>query len=534
MRLLTEKPGPPPQGLLHQYPAVVTHTHNWRFAEGDVPGSFDDAEKNLVAWCARLGIRAVGVGSAWDPANDAMFQRFEGPDRNRYYSGKFDQRSVMQTGHIRGVITHLNQLSAGRTWFYLDNETPKNRMGHMWWFNYFYDYPAWHDYSQDRPIRMYRDDPSVEINPLNGQPQVRRDLFEIMAIQHRAGALGVFAHPTRWWISNGKFVTNIAALAGLVLVADGRLDGLAVMSDRPFNTSAQNLWFSFLDTGAVVPGFAETDFFLNKASQHTTLDTYRNYMDLGERTITAAHLRDAALAGDSFASNGAFLTISVDGIPMGSVCNTSADKIHRVHVQAYPAHGSSFSLIQLVGLHGEVLAEKQGFSGGVLEFELPGSNDPRYVLARAFGPGDNPLAAPDQVREAAITNPVYLHPAGFHIAAAQTACTLHVPDTSRWLGGTIEFTHPDGAPISTQRISPGVIRITLPANTRITLRKPGQPASSFFIAMENSAVQSQLSYLTSGRFRDDDPHLHPGEVPPQAFHLEELKNALAAFDYTLD
>src|SRR5215475_3712365 len=99
-RLLSEKAGPPPPGLLEQYPAVLTHTHNWRFADGEQPPDFDESEKKLVDWCARLGIRAVGVGSAWDPANDAMFQRFEGPDRDLYYSGKFDQKSVMQTDHI--------------------------------------------------------------------------------------------------------------------------------------------------------------------------------------------------------------------------------------------------------------------------------------------------------------------------------------------------------------------------------------------------------------------------------------------------
>ncbi len=70
---------------------MMTHTHNWRFADGEQRGNFAVAEEKLVAWCARLGIRAVGVGSAWDPANDAMFQRFEGAERNLYYSGKFDQ-----------------------------------------------------------------------------------------------------------------------------------------------------------------------------------------------------------------------------------------------------------------------------------------------------------------------------------------------------------------------------------------------------------------------------------------------------------
>jgi hypothetical protein len=532
--LVFEKPGPPPQGLMAQYPAVVTHTHNWRFADGKPRPSFEDAEKNLVHWCADLGIRAVGVGSGWDPANDAMFQRFEGPDRDLYYSGKFDQKSVMQTEHIRAVIAHLNELAGGRTFFYLDNETPKNQMGHVWWFNYSYDYPAWHDYSQDRPIKRYRDDPAVEINPLNGQPQTRRDLFEIMAIQHHAGALGVFAHPTRWWITDDKFITNIAALAGLFLLTDGHLDGLAVMSDRPFNRSAQDLWISFLDTGAVVPGFAETDFFLNQVSTHDGRHTFRNYMHLNGRSLTTEHIRDAARVGDLFASNGPFLTLSVDGVPMGSVCDTSAGKLHRIRIEAYPLPGSSLSRIQLIGPHGAVLAEKRDFPGGVLQFELPGREQAGYVLARAFGPGDDPMAAPDQVREAAITNPVYFRPPGFHPAPIVTSCTLHVPKTSRWIGGRIEFRRNDGSLIKRQTVPGGILRITLPANARVLLTKPGQTNWSFSIAVENPAVERILSYLTSGEFRKDYPGLRQGEVPPEAFRLEELKEALEKFDYTLE
>src|SRR6516162_7394076 len=128
-KLVTELPGPPPPGLLDEYPSVLTHTHNWRFdGTGERSANFEETERNLVDWCVRLGIRAVGVGSAWDPANDAMFQRFEGPDRDLYYSGKFDQKSVMQMYHVRDVIAHLNQLAAGKTYFYLDNETPKTRL----------------------------------------------------------------------------------------------------------------------------------------------------------------------------------------------------------------------------------------------------------------------------------------------------------------------------------------------------------------------------------------------------------------------
>ena len=170
---------------------------------------------------------------------------------------------------------------------------------------------------------------------------------------------------------------------------------------------------------------------------------------------------------------------------------------------------------------------------GVLEFELAG-REQGYVLARAFGPGDDPETAPDQVRQAAITNPVYFRPPGFHRAPLLTRCTLHVPETSRWIGGSIEFQRNDGSPIKRQTVLTGIMQITLPANARILLSKPGQADWSFSIAMENSAVERLLSYLTSGEFRKDYPGLRQGEVPPEAFRLGELKKALAEFDYTLE
>src|SRR5215471_984142 len=228
LKLLAEHPAERPSKLDRSWPAVMTHTHNWRFSEGETPGSFDVAEEQLVKWCRTLGIRAVGVGSAWSPADDAHFQRFEGRDRDLYYSGRFDQKSVMDVSGVNGVLENLNAQSRGSTLFYLDNETPKSRMGHVWWFGYLYDYPAWQDYSQDRPIKYYENDSSVEMNSLTGEPHTRRNLFEIMAIQRKAGAIGVFAHPTRWWVSNGKFTSNIAAMSGLFLMMDGYLDGMAV------------------------------------------------------------------------------------------------------------------------------------------------------------------------------------------------------------------------------------------------------------------------------------------------------------------
>lgn len=533
LKLISEHPGTRPSELNREWPSVVTHTHNWRFPAGGVPGSFSQAEEGLVAWCRKLGIRAVGVGSAWNPENDANFQRFEGPDRNLYYSGRFDQKSVMDAAGVNRTLQTLNTQSHGDTLFYLDNETPKSNMGHVWWFGYLFDYPAWHDYSQDRPIHYFDGDPSSEINPLTGEPQTRRNLFEIMAIQRRAGALGIFAHPTRWWISNGKFVTNIAAMAALFLAVDGYIDGMAVMGDRVYNKPYENLWFAFLDTGAKVPGFAETDFFLNLANRHTELDTFRNYPHLRNRDLTEQAIRDVARTGEVFFSNGGFVDISVDGVPMGSVCRTASNQHHNVRIEVYPPPHAALGRVEIVGKHGTVIASKDNFTGGILEYEMPGQKEPGYVVVRAFGADDHPDRDPEHVKYLAVSNPVYLWPEGFHPSPARTTCTIHIDRGTKWEGGSLEFQTVDGEVIQREQIHPGVITRSVPANSRIVISKAGSKPHMFYIAMENTGVEKYVSYLRYGEFRKDYPNLAPGVVPAEAFHLADLKNALRSFDYEL-
>lgn len=533
LKLLSEHPGTRPAELNRNWPAVVTHTHNWRFPAGEKPGSFLEAEQNLVAWCRKLGIKAVGVGSAWNPANDANFQRFEGPDRDLYYSGRFNQKSVMDVAGVNQTLEYLNTQARGGTLFYLDNETPKSSMGHVWWFGYLYDFPAWHDYSQDRPIRYFESDPSMEINPLTGEPQTRRSLFEIMAIQRRAGALGIFAHPTRWWLNDGKFVTNIAAMAGVFLAVDGYIDGIAVMGDRVYNKSYQDLWFSFLDTGAKVPGFAETDFFLNQAMKHTELDTFRNYPHIGDRDLTEQAIRDVARTGEVFFSNGGFVDVSVDGVPMGSVCRTAPNKHHKLRVEVYPPEYQKLGRIEIIGKRGTVIASKENFPGGVLEYELPGRGEPDYVVVRAFGAGDDPNGDPDHVKYLAVSNPVYLWPKGFRPSPARTVCTLHIRPASKWNGGSLEFQTAEGRLIRRERIRSGVIRQSVPANSKIVLSKTGLKPRMFYIAMENLEVENDISYLRYGEFRSDYPNLQAGVVPPAAFRLADLQRAVRTFDYEL-
>jgi len=219
---------------------------------------------------------------------------------------------------------------------------------------------------------------------------------------------------------------------------------------------------------------------------------------------------------------------------MGSVCPTAEGKRHRLRIEAYPEPGPSFSRIEIVGKHGAILAVKSDFGGGVLEYEVPGTKDASYLVVRAFGPGDQPDTAPDEVKQAAVTNPVYLWPAGFHIQPVRTRCTLHVPEGSRWKGGTVEFQQADGSLIERRRVAPGTIRIELPANARVALSNHGQKNRMFYIAMENRAVEKHLSYLIYGEFRKDYPDLIRSQVPAQAFHLPQLREALRTFEHELN
>jgi hypothetical protein len=431
-----ELPGGSRSEIAGAWLPVLTHTHRWRWP-GDRPTvPFDEAQRRLVEWCAEFGVRAVGVGSPWNPVELASYVRYEGPDRDLYYSGRIDPHSVMDTSAVSGTIDQLNALAHGRTFFYLDNETPKGQSCHVWWFGYHYDYPAWHDYSQDRPIRLFLSDTGAEINSLTGIPQTRRTLFEIMAAQHGFGALGVFAHPTRWWMSGEEFITNIAAFAPMFLAIYGRLDGFTVMGDRPFHPEYQRLWFHFLDTGAVVPGFAETDYALNAGPMLDGRTPYVNFMPVGPSPVLEKIVASAR-SGQNFASNGPLVTLEVDGKPMGSVVATDAGRKHRIEITVYPAADEeAVGRIEVLSNGGQIIAARDQFRGGRLTYDLAGRNAPGYVVVRVFGAHDDPTRA---VRYHAVTNPVYLHPAGFRVAPAVTACHIRVRPQSPWAGGSMEF-----------------------------------------------------------------------------------------------
>lgn len=519
-----------PPGLRKHWSSIVCHSHMIR-SHGV---SFEQAKVDLVEWCRKLHVDALGVGSPWEPVSAAHYAQYEREDRDLYYSGGIDPGSVMDREPIGQLFEDLNSRSAGDTFFFQDNETPKGRMCHIWYLGYHYDVPAWHDYSQDRPIQFYKNDPYCEINAITGQPHRRRPTLEIIANQRSAGALAVWAHPTSWWWQGEKFVTNIAAEIVLHLLADGRLDGMVMQGYDACHRWYQSLWFHLLDTGAIVPGFAESDGCFDSGKLLEQETVFRTCLPV-RRPFTVGDLVAAARTGNMFATSGAWLTVSVDDVPMGQVLETAPGRIHRVRVEAYPVDGEcAFSRLEIIGRGGEVLQSVERFPGGLLEYDVPGGDGPAYVLARGFGEHDDPESARQQdIKHMVISNPVYLHPRGYRFKPVEPDCRLRFAADSPWVGGTVRLETAVGELIEERSVVPDTLRVTLPASSRIRLRADSGEERMFYIAMENGNVQTLLRYLHDGEFLRDYPRMNPGEVPAEAFRMSEMAEALSSFSMAL-
>lgn len=505
---------------------VATHSHMLRCRELD----FEGAKRNLVEWAGRNRVAAVGVGSPWEPVSGAHYGQYETVDRDLYFSGQVEPESVMDRPSVEGLIAELNARSAGTTLFYLDNETPKNRHGHLWYVGFEYQVPAWHDYDQDRRVQFCETDPVQDWNRLTGRPHSRRTYLEVVARQRRAGAIAIWAHPTSWWRHDGAFVTNIAAELVTHLHADGFLDGMVVQGYDACHRAYQELWFDLLDRGACVPGFAELDACFDKASI-AAQGCLLNQVPRRESPPTVEGLVRETRAGRHFISSGPHLVLQVDGQPMGSHVASGAGQGHRAVVQAWPAPGEpALSRVELIGPGGKVLAFATDFTGGEIRFDVAGVAGGGYVLARAFGAHDSPSEPRQQaIRHCALTNPVYLDtPLTPRLAPVETRLTLAVDPAGPAWRNPFRILTAAGEPLETGVLCETRLDLCVPAHARLELKPAGGALRDLSIAMANAPLRRHIDYLANGLFLEDRPGCACGEVPVEAFRFEAVREALGA------
>ncbi len=454
---------------------IAGHSHTCRKEGVTMPQTFE----RLHEWATRNHVDALGLGSPWSVTNAALTRTYETTARDAYYAGIDREKIAAETAaQSAALIQEANSIPGNQTLFYIDNETPKSRYGHMWYVGFKVCVPNWHDYSQDRAVWYSPlDDTTAETNALTRGPHKRRTYVEVVKEQRAAGALCIWAHPTSWWTTNGDpngpFVTNIAADMIPQLLIDGFLDGLTVQGYDAYHRDYQALWFSLLDLGYRVPGFAELDISIghNITGKDTTFFNLVPAADL-PRPLALTNIISTLRAARHTMSSGPILFFSVDGQEQGSTLKSIDGMTHTVHVQAFPAPGEKMlSRVELLGRKGEILAVVKDFPGGTITWRVKGDDAGEALVVRAFGEHDADYLykAQQRVQHCAITNPIWLRTAAFPEPAAIVPRVDH---------------------------------------------------------MSNPKVRALMDYLAKGEFRKDFPGCTPGVVPFEAFRIEEFRRAL--------
>ena len=461
-----------------QAPAVFRiggHSHNCRSADFKM----DFIESRLHEWAARNEVDAFGVGSPWTAESAKTARYTEKEWRDNYYAGKMDgAERVFDLAETEEMIRRINAAPGNKTLYYLDNETPKQRYGHMWHVGFKACVPPWHDYDQGlRTWYSSYDDKTAPVNPVNGKPHQRRTYREVVNEQRAAGAICIWAHPTSWWTTNGDpngpFTTNIAAEMLPELMEDGYLDGMTVVGYDAFHRDYQALWFALLDLGYRVPAFAELDISIGHNTESWDTSFFNLLPSDGKTKLTEEWIVKEFKAAHHTASSGPVVFMTVDGVRQGGELESGAGKVHDVTVTASPAPGEKkLSRVELLGRGGEILKTIRDFEGGTIRWTVDGDDAGGYLIVRVFGEndGDYVYKMQQHVRHCAVTNPVWLRTDAFRAPA--------------------------------------------PIKTKVD-------------HMANPKVRELMDYLADGHFRKDyNKGCTPGIVPVSAWRFDEMRKAL--------
>lgn len=525
MKLISVQSKPAPAGTERPLrTGVANHSHLVR----NIDGADQDSHDCLFAWTRAHHVGAIGIGSPWSHKSGLNYRKHEGPERDRYYAGLIDPESVMDRDDIENMIRTLNE-KGGPTFYYLDNETPKNRYGHLWHVGFAYQVPAWHDYSQDGRTAYSDLDPNEDPNPFDPTGRhIRRTYEEVVATQREAGALCVWAHPTSWWWAGEKFITNIAADMLPQLISDGYVDGMTVMGYDSYHRDYQRLWFSLLDRGYRIPGFAELDFCPSKGADVEKGHVLLNYIPDLAGPPTMDQMKECFRAARHTPSSGPDLRLKVDGVDQGGEIPSGAGMRHVAEVVAWPAPKESvLSRVELLGRGGEILGCVENFAGGTITFEIGDDDASGYLIARAFGENDGDYRSKphQQVKHCAITNPVWLlSPSQPRPEPLKTELTI-LPGQN--VGRPFHIVNAAGHELMQGTVTEAATVLSVPANTRLVIDRADGTKRVLPLPMANRKVRELMDYLADGIFLQDFPGCVPGVVPPEAFRFEEMRAALS-------
>lgn len=525
--------------LRRNWLSVVTHSHTWS-GRADHGGTImpPDNYVTLAAWCQQHQIDALGMGSPYTPHAADAYRKFDRESPGSYYEHPEAHPDILKAEQleVETMLDAANALAHGHTTFYLDNETPKARYGHLWWINHHPEFAAWHDYDQifDRWMCTHPDAMSDVNEPM---PYERRPYMQIIAQQRKHGAVGVWAHPTSWWFGreDGRFITNLATEMPAHAFAEGRLDGMVVMGYHADRPEYRALWLALLDRGVRVTPMAEMDMSLSDENLMDRDRVYRSYVycdAAGDpRTPLESRLAEGVRLGQVVCSTGPMMTLTVDAAMPGETMVTSRTHVHDVTVrlESTPT-GRPWDRVQLLGREGRVLAEARDVESGMLTWRIRGEDQAGYMVALALS---NPRTT-GRHEHVVVTSAVTLLPRGSQRREPMTTdLTLRVGPASALVHGEVYFETATGERLGEAMLSGDVLMETLPASGRITLKSPEGLKQTHYLINANARLLEVQRYLYRGRFLRDWPDLKPGELPVEVWHLDQYEQAMRQMEITV-
>ncbi|HEV7278922.1 MAG TPA: CehA/McbA family metallohydrolase [Pirellulaceae bacterium] len=302
--------------------------------------------------------------------------------------------------------------------------------------------------------------------------------FQTLQMIRSSGAATFANHPLRWWMTGGKFRTNMYAGLPFELCASGLLDGLNI-NDRPENLE---LWSMLLDRGYRVAATAGADFGLDRPGGPVPgVDRMYCYCPDG---MTSAALAEAVRGGRTVVSKGPTLIANLDGQPPGATVESG--KTYRIDAKAW-ARGDEDDPLRRLELwsHGRAIDAKV-YDKGALDadetFEWKPKGDWDWVAVRAVS-----------LRGWAVTSAFYAKSASYQPPEpVECRLTLEVQGLKKadFSGASLEVW--DGAP----RVTGSKLSSSQPLKESQTLTVPA--SATLLVRLADGREKQATVYEASG------------------------------------
>jgi len=444
-------------------------------------------------------------------------------------------------------------------------EMPKYRTGHTFWMGlestrgYFTE--SMDETYENEYYQVARNPEwSFDSLPFPSIPDVEM----VPRLKGAERAVALVPHPTSWWWQERdgveKYTTNVASHLAFGLLSGGLWDGLVVMGYEPDRYFYQNLWFHVLNAGYRMTPVAELDGGYEPGGRFY-YGAMRTYLHAGPE-IERDGLVRAVEEGHTFVTSGPIVLASVaeryqpgDVVPADGTARTlrvrafaSGDREDHLNYVVLFRNGRIHRLWDLRGTHPRSRVE---------EVEISESENAWYVV-KAYGrrAPDSPVAldvmnvcdrivagqptpAPRKDSDVALTSPFYFRRPGVgdpEPLRSRVRLTVVDPETGAPVGAGRVTVQLRGRALATHDLGEGRAELEMPVDAVLVVEVPGHATLYRSLFLDYRPHRDLIERLASGRWLDaygGKGALQPGQVPWEAFQLDEARAVLSDVEWTV-